>query len=176
MCIEIEAKLKVDSLEQIRDRLGKLGAEFVAELSQKDILFDDVNDTIKKADSCLRLREQAVSGDRKYILAYKGAKEESNFKKRQEIEIEITDYDSTCRLISALGYEQKMIVEKSRGLWRFGGCEVALDNLPLLGNFVEIEGPDDRKIANVQTQLGLDNLTHISKSYATLITEKPNQK
>ena len=41
MYTEIEAKLKVDSLKEIEDRLRQLGAEFVAEQSQEDVLFDD---------------------------------------------------------------------------------------------------------------------------------------
>jgi hypothetical protein len=44
-----------------------------------------------------------------------------------------------------------------------------LDELPLLGCFVEIEGPDDKAIAAVQTDLGLADSAHIVESYAALI-------
>ncbi len=109
---------------------------------------------------------------RKLFLTYKGAKEKSNFKKRQEIETKIEDADSMRKLLSALGYEETLIVEKKRSLWRLAGCEVALDRLPLLGDFVEIEGPDDETIAEVQARLGLTDMPHIPRSYAHLMKEE----
>ena len=172
MCFEIEAKLKVDSLPEIECKLGELSAEFLAEQLQTDYLFDDANSALITTDRCLRLRRQLVAGSEKYFLTYKGAKEKSNFKKRQEIEIEIIEAESTQKLLSALGYEKVMVVEKKRRLWQLGGCSIALDQLPLLGAFVEIEGPDDETIADVQRRLGLAGLQHIAKSYAQLTKEE----
>ena len=172
MCFEIEAKLKVDSLPEIERKLGEFGAEFLAEQLQMDYLFDDANAALTTTDRCLRLRRQSVAGRERYFLTYKGAKEKSNFKKRQEIEIEIIEADSTKKLLSALGYEKVLVVEKKRRLWQFGGCSVALDQLPLLGAFVEIEGPDDETIADVQQRLSLAGLPHIAKSYAQLTKEE----
>ena len=175
MCIEIEAKLKVDSLSKVERKLAELGADFRAEQLQTDFLFDDANATLTMSDRCLRLRRQSVGGSEKFFLTYKGAKEKSNFKKRQEIEIEIKDAESMQKLLSALGYERVLIVEKKRRLWKLGCCAVALDKLPLLGDFVEIEGPDESKIAAVQKELGLAELRHIAKSYASLIKSKLNE-
>ena len=172
MCVEIEAKLKVDSPAEVERRLSELGAEFVAEQLQIDSLLDDANDTLTSSDRCLRIRRQTTAGSERFFLGYKGGREDSNFKKRQEIEMEVTDVDSLLKLFTALGYEEKVVVEKRRRLWRLAGCEVALDELPLLGDFVEIEGPDEEAIADVQTRLGLETLPHIAKSYANLIEEE----
>ena len=172
MCTEIEAKLKVDSLQEIERKLAELGAEFLAEQLQTDYHFDDVNATLTKTDRCLRLRKQMVGKNESFFLTYKGAKEKSNLKKRQEIELEIKDADSVRKLLSALGYEQSLVVEKKRRLWQLGDCEVALDRLPLLGDFVEIEGPDEENIATAQEKLGLSDLSHIAKSYASLVAKK----
>jgi len=172
MCTEIEAKLKVDSLPEIERKLSELGAEFLAEQLQTDYHFDDANTTLTKTDRCLRLRKQMVGKNESLFLTYKGAKEKSNLKKRQEIEFEIKDADSVRKLLSALGYEQSLVVEKKRHLWQLGDCEVALDRLPLLGDFVEIEGPDEEKIATAQEKLGLSDLSHIAESYASLVAKK----
>jgi adenylate cyclase, class 2 len=174
MGIEIEAKLKVEKLQEVEEKLRQLGGEFVAEQFQSDEHFDDAQSTLKNGDRCLRLRRQQAGGNMKYVLGYKGAKEKSNFKKRQEVEVEITNSDSIEELLAALGYERKLCVVKKRRLWRLGGCEVALDELAMLGTFVEIEGPDDTRIADVQKILGLASLPHITKSYACLIQEKLN--
>ncbi len=170
--VEIEAKLKVESLEEIRHKLTELGAEFLQEQMQADYHFDDANMTLKETDRCLRLRRQLVDKNERFFLTYKGAKEKSSFKKRQEIEIEIADSESVRKLFSALGYENVLTIEKKRITWQLGDCVVALDELPLIGKFVEIEGPDEKKIEDVQRSLGLSGLPHIKKSYADLITAR----
>jgi adenylate cyclase class 2 len=172
MCIEIEAKLKIDLPEAVERKLYGLGAQFVAEQQQKDYHFDDAAGSLARGDKCLRLRRQREEKGERFFLTFKGAKEKSSFKKRQEIEIEIKDADSTEKLLAALGYEKALAVEKRRRLWRLGECEIALDHLPLLGDFVEIEGPDEGKIADVQKQIGLSGLPHIPKSYAALVKAK----
>jgi len=172
MRTEIEAKLKVESPQEVENRLAGLKAEFLEEQSQIDYYFDDVNRTLTKTDRCLRLRRQLTKEQEKVFLTYKGPKEKDQLKKRQEIEIEVGNVDSVRKLLSALGYDQALVVEKKRRIYRLGGCVVALDELPLLGSFVEIEGSDDEKIVNVQRDLGLADLQHIPISYASLMAEK----
>ena len=172
MCIEIEAKLKVDSHEEIIKKLTELGAEFLAEQLQTDSYFDDANRTLTETDRCLRLRRQSAGDEEKVFLTYKGAREKDEFKKRREIEIEVGDADSAEKLLSALAYEKVLVFEKRRRIWRLGDCKIALDELPLLGSFVEIEGPDSRKITDVQKDLGLADLPHITESYASLVAKK----
>ena len=172
MCTEIEAKLKVDSHKEVVAKLTELGAEFLEEQLQKDYYFDDADRTLTKTDKCLRLRRQLAEKNERILLTYKGAKEKDNFKKRQQIETEVKDIDSAIKLLSALGYEKVLVFEKRRRVWRLGKCEVALDELPLLGNFVEIEGPDDKEIAEAQGSLKLTDLPHIIESYASLMEKE----
>jgi len=175
MCVEIEAKLKVDSHREIAEKLDELGVEFLEEQSQIDYYFDDASKTLTKTDKCLRLRRLLVGDSEKFFLTYKGAKEKDQFKKRQEIEIEVADFDSAQELLSALGYEKALVFEKNRRIYRLSQCKVALDVLPLLGDFLEIEGPNGEKIADVQENLGLANLPHIAESYASLMESKLRQ-
>ena len=105
MCFEIEAKLKVDSLQEVENKLRQRGAEFLAEQLQTDYHFDDAGRTLTKTDRCLRLRQQKSGENEQFFLTFKGPKEKSNFKKRQEIEIKIEDADSMRKLLTALGYE-----------------------------------------------------------------------
>lgn len=172
MPAEIEAKLKIDSPDKIAKKLGELGAEFLEEQLQIDNYFDDADATFRKSDRCLRLRRLLVGKSERFFLTYKGAKEKNEFKKRQEVEIEVEDGNSAERLLLLLGYNKALMFEKKRRIWRFGECEVVLDKLPLLGGFVEIEGPDEEKIADVQMELGLADLPHITESYASLVAKK----
>jgi adenylate cyclase class 2 len=176
MNTEIEAKLKIDSPEEVVEKLTQLGAAFLEEQLQTDLYFDDADKTLTKTDRCLRLRRQLVGQSEKIFLTYKAARQKSEFKKRHEIELEITDADSMENLLSALAYEKMLVFEKRRRIWRVGQCSIALDELPLLGDFVEIEGPDNETIAGVQRDLGLSDLPHIKESYADLIAEKLRQQ
>ena len=175
MCTEIEAKLKVNSLPQIERKLAELRAEFLAEQLHKDYYFDDDKSSFKNSDKALRLRQQVTAGGEKNLLTYKGPKQKDNFKKRQELEVEIGDRELGEQLLCALGFKKVLVLEKERRIWRLRNCVVAVDRLPLLGGFVEIEGPDDEKIAGVQRDLGLSDLPHIIQSYADLIEEKLRQ-
>jgi adenylate cyclase class 2 len=176
MHTEIEAKLKVESLHRPANRLRELGATFVAEQMQTDYYFDDAERTLTKSDRCLRLRRVTGEQADRVLLTYKGAKERHELKRRQEVEIEVGDRDRAQKLLSELGYEEVLTFEKKRQIWRLGECEVALDELALLGSFVEIEGPDADKISEVQKSLGLEHLAHIPHSYASLVADKVSQQ
>ena len=176
MNVEIEAKLKVDSHKAIERRLPKLGASFAANQKQIDFYFDDSKFTFTKGDKCLRIRKQSGRGKDRYFLAYKGPKQKSNFKKRAEIEIEINDLEKTKAILQILGYTQAIVVEKTRRLWKLSNCLVALDKVKRLGNFVEIEGPDNKKIEKIKTLLGLENFVHIKQSYADLLSQKLSKR
>jgi adenylate cyclase class 2 len=172
MTTETEAKLKLDSHEEIRARLSAAGASFVGEQLHTDTYFDDVERSLTKSDKCLRLRTSSEGGRERFYLTYKGPKQTDDYKKRQEIEAEVKDADAVERLLVVLGYEKTLAIEKRRELWRLGGCEVSLDEVPRLGRFVEIEGPDSVSIADVQRALDLGDRSHIQQSYAALMAEK----
>jgi adenylate cyclase class 2 len=172
MYIEIEAKLKVDSLAKVSRKLKESKAEFLGKFLQTDTYYDDDKETMRKSDSALRIRRQTVASKKQVIVTLKGPKKKGRFKQRQEIQFEVSDGDLAEMFLAYIGYEKSLAVLKLRKLWRLGGCEVALDKLPLLGSFVEIEGPSEKKISVVQKKLGLAGLPHIPKSYAVLMERK----
>ncbi len=172
MPIEIEAKLKVDSHEPVIEKLKVAGAKFISEQLQTEQYFDTPEKTLRNADKCLRLRLITKTSAENIILTYKGPKQKDDFKKRTELELELTDLDTAAKLLVALGYEKALVYEKKRTIWTLDGCEIALDQLPMLGNFVEIEGPDSETISNVQKTLGLENTKHIMQSYAHLMQKE----
>jgi len=166
---EIEAKLKVDSLAAVERRLSACGATFRGEIVQTDAYFDTVARDLTRGDKCLRLRREGLGQSERLVLAYKGPKQPDDYKKRVEVELEIGDGDAAETLLIALGYDKVLAFNKRRRLWRLRDCEVALDELPLLGTFVEIEGPDSRTILQVQEMLDLSRVPHTMDSYASLI-------
>jgi len=172
MYIEIEAKLKVDSFKGIEKKLKALDAEFLRERLHTDAYFDDAQSSLRKADSALRLRHQLIGRRDQIVITFKGPRREGRFKQRQEIQFEVDDARLAEMFLEAIGYKKTLVYQKKRLVWHYGDCEVALDELPLLGKFVEIEGPGEKKIAAVQKKLGLEDLPHIHQSYAALMQKQ----
>jgi adenylate cyclase class 2 len=172
MYIEIEAKLKVDSLAKVARRLKAIGAKFLRRRLQTDIYFDDARHTLRKVDSAIRMRRQMAGEKEQVVITYKGPRRKGRFKQRQEIQFGVGDARLAEMFLAAIGYKKSLVFQKRRRVWRYGGCEVALDELPLLGSFVEIEGPNEKAISRVQEKLGLSDLPHIPESYAVLMERK----
>jgi len=171
MGFEIEAKLKVESLDEVGRRLLHAGASFVDELVQFDRYFDYADGRLTKADSCIRLRRQSAATGCTMLLTYKGPKRTDRFKTRLEVETAVGDETATAALLSALGLGQRLSFLKKRKLWRILRCSVALDELPLVGSFVEIEGPDSARVAEVRDVLELGGYSHVPRSYASMVED-----
>jgi predicted adenylyl cyclase CyaB len=169
--LEIELKLKVDSLQPTAQKLTQLGAKFQGDYLQTDAYYDDSDDSLINSDRCLRIRRHKNHLGEAIELTYKGARENHRFKSRREIGLKVEKAEEMAELFGELGYKERLVIEKKRGLWDYHNCKVALDELPLLGYFVEIEGPDDDTIEQAQKELGLGNLNHIPQSYAHLMEE-----
>jgi adenylate cyclase class 2 len=176
MHVEIETKLKVDSLAEVERRLTGCGARFVREVIQVDRYFDTADRELTRGDRCLRLRSERSGGVERQVLAYKGPKQTDDVKRRDEVEVQVNDAGATESLLDGLGYRKALAFKKNRRLWALDGCEVALDELPLLGRFVEIEGPDSGAILAVQDKLGLGGVAHIVESYACLMDKELSRR
>lgn len=167
--LEIEAKVKVDSLEPVAERLGQVGARFATERVQNDAYFADAAGQLAQSGCGLRLRMEAVDGQSCSVLTFKGPRQDGVYKQRPEFETAVTDGAAMTKILEGLGYHNYLTVTKMRRVWQMDGCEVCLDNVPLLGCFVEVEGPDEAAIKGVLSRLGLADRPHISKGYAAMI-------
>lgn len=174
MQTEIETKLKVESLRQVRDRLQQIGAVLIAHQQQTDIYFDDVQQTLTREDKCLRMRMESTGQKQKLLLTFKGPKQQGDIKERQEIEFEVNRAEQAQAFISALNFHKSITVTKTRELWQHSRCSVALDEVTGLGDFVEIEGPASDAVLTVQAELALGDLPHIQESYACLLLDSQN--
>ncbi|HPC95427.1 MAG TPA: class IV adenylate cyclase [Sedimentisphaerales bacterium] len=169
MYVEIEAKLRVPSFERVEECLRSQGASFVSEMVQTDSYFDTPDADLARTDQCLRLRVETTGTAKRLVLTYKGPKQADDFKKRKEVNLDVTDAEAVEALLEALGYRRALAFNKKRREWKLAACRIALDTLPLIGTFVEIEGPDAQVIRNVQKKLALTEAPHVPDSYASLI-------
>ena len=173
MGLEVEAKLKVDTHQPLRDRLTALGARCSGRVSETNHIFDNADRVLLAGDRGLRVREcRTVEGPApSATLTYKGPRRDAEYKQREEIEIAVDPPAETLALLAALGFVEVFRFEKRRETWRLNDCLIELDELPYLGCFVEIEAPRAESIRQMQELMGLGELRHIPKSYIALLVQ-----
>jgi len=170
--VELECKLAVDSHEPIRAALRAVGATYIGRVREVNRLFDRADGSLRDAGCGLRIRRVTVLDGQGPggSVTFKGPVQAGTYKRREEIETPVADPDSMERLLIALGFAVRVAFEKIRETWQYGGCSVELDELPKIGEFVEIEGPDELSIRRVIEQLHLITAIQIRENYVTLVS------
>jgi len=171
MPVEIEAKMKVDSLDPVRDRLKAAGASMIGEYLETNTFFDTDDRSLLAADEGLRIRraEDQSTGKQTITITFKGPRQHGKLKSREEIELTVNDSDIATRLLESLGYRRMMSFQKKRQSWKLGACRVELDELPQLGVYVEIEGPNEEAILKIRESLHLQDRALVKASYVALL-------
>ena len=171
MPVEIEAKMTVYSFDSVRSRLREAGASGPVEHLEVNTFFDTEDRSLLAADEGLRLRldRLVAAGTERHVITYKGPRQLGPLKSREEVEVEVSDADSAARLLERLGYLRTLSFEKRRQSWALDGCKVELDELPHLGKFVEVEGPDEQSVLRVRERLGLASRPIVKSGYIALL-------
>jgi adenylate cyclase class 2 len=174
MKIEIECKIPVSTHDPVRAALRRCGATYVGRVLETNHFLDDADRSLQQGGSGLRVREVQTldgSGGRATVTC-KGPLRDAAFKQREEIETEIGDADAMLRLLARLGYRVYLVFAKRRESWSLPPCLVELDELPRMGDFVEVEGPGESEIRRVVDVLGLDASRSTTKGYASMVVEQ----
>jgi adenylate cyclase class 2 len=161
---EIEAKFFIQDKAQFEAVLRTAGAVQAHELVLEiNLRFDTPKGKLERTNQVLRLRKDSAAR-----LTYKSStRVEGGVFNREEIEVEISDFEGGKRLIEALGFEVAVIYEKYRTTYTLGDLEITVDELPY-GDFVEIEGDDPAGIRDCAQRLGLDIEAAIERGYLRL--------
>ena len=162
---EIEVKFVVDDAADMRRRVVDLGATVKAPRTyETNITFDTAEGRLRRAGRLLRLRR-----DRRNVLTYKepAAREDADFKVRNEFEVEVSDFAQARAIVEGLGFAAAMRYEKYRETFSYQGAEILLDELPV-GNFMEIEATRE-EIRSIAAALGLDFSTRLRGSYGDIL-------
>jgi len=160
---EVEVKIYLDSIEDMHDILEQKGGVLVRERTYERNVRYDVNDNaLTSRGVVIRLRE-----DDSIRLTYKEPGTiERGIITREELEVEVSDFDTMQAILGKFGYEPSMLYEKYRTIYSCHDTHIMLDELPY-GNFIEVEGDKD-DIEWVLDNLGLENAERREDSYAKL--------
>jgi len=157
---EIEVKIKIEDVEDIKKRILKIKAElFKHRHLEVDEYFDNRN-KLKNTDQLLRLRDNC-------ILTYKGPqKRKQEMKIREEIELLIDDGNKFKQILEKLGYIYVKRKEKYRESYILGRTQITIDETPM-GNYIEVEGSKET-VPKIVKRLGFAEKDMINKTYTDI--------
>ncbi|MGB0768033.1 MAG: class IV adenylate cyclase [Phycisphaeraceae bacterium] len=174
MAIEIEAKMRLHHPDALVARLDELGATLTDRLSETNSYFDTAQGTLKSTDQGLRTRvEVANAGTPDETITtkitHKGPRAMGKLKSRVESELNVDNARDAAVLLGALGYQHVLSFEKRRTRYALDGCRIELDELPVIGRFIEIEGDTEDAVIAVREKLGLADEPLIKSSYIAML-------
>ncbi len=134
--LEIELKVRVDSLDLIRQNLLARHAEFLGKQHEHDIYYNAPHRDFGSTDEALRVRYT----DGPALVTYKGKKiPELGLKAREELNTAVESGEVFEQILSRLGFTKTAEVNKWRENYRLENASFALDTVDGLGTFAEIE-------------------------------------
>ncbi|MFA6189902.1 MAG: class IV adenylate cyclase [Candidatus Staskawiczbacteria bacterium] len=149
MNIEVEIKIKIDNLDEIKQKLSKIG-KLVKSINQIDEYYVPAHrDFFARkpyTNEWLRIRNNSdkviFEYDRSINQAEDGSQEYA-----EEYETEVSHSENLKKILEFLDFKKSVTVDKKREYWMCGDIEVALDEVKDLGFFIEAEAKGDFKDA-----------------------------
>lgn len=165
--LEIEAKIRVDNLTAIKEKLIALGCRVEKEFYREWNAFYDFPDgRLTKNKQALRLRLEG----KKAFLTYKGQPLKSrSFKIREELETEIKNIKHLKKMLKKLGFKQIFQYRKKRMILRKDRIKICLDDTEA-GCFMELEGKRS-DLVRLAKQLGYSRKNFLTADYVQMIKE-----
>ncbi|MFH1506613.1 MAG: class IV adenylate cyclase [archaeon] len=172
--MEVEARVKVESLEDIKKKLVDMGAEFFEPKKQNDAVFkrkDLISKVAKPGDFILRIRQST-----KNILTFKALTDRAGV--WIEHETEIKDSEQLRSILEKTGFIEQVSMHKTRIPGTLGDFELCLDDIEELGTYIEIaldseDGNDAKeKIIGLLNKLGFAEKDIVHKGYVAMLFER----
>lgn len=184
MNFEVEIKVEISDIEQIREKVAKMGKlkKSIRQIDdyyipcQRDFFAQKPHPT-----EWLRIR----TNPDKTIFEYdKSINKKANGEQEgaEEYETEVSNPDEFRKILGFLDFKKVITVDKQREYWDCGNIEVALDKIAGLGSFIEAEATGDFEnnqkakdtCLKFLENLGIENPVgqQINKGYPVMILEK----
>jgi len=173
--LEVELKVRVPSLDPVRERLTEQNAEFLGKLHEHDIYYNAPHRDFGKTDEAVRVRYS----DDHAVVTYKGPKlKKFGLKAREELNFAVESGTAFETMLIRLGFTKTTEVNKWRENYKLGTASICLDRVDELGTFAEIEvivadETDDpsARIEKIAQEIGATG-EPILASYLELLLEK----
>lgn len=166
--LEVEVKFYSQDLTAVRQQLLAVGAVLKkARVYERNVRFDTADQRLFHRFELLRLRQDTAA--KVTFKAPTAVQLSSEAKVREEIELEISDFDKMALIFERLGFAPVQVYEKYRETFQLDHVEIVLDELPY-GNFIELEGSEN-EIKTAVSRLNLDWNNRILDNYLSLMAQ-----
>lgn len=148
---EIEVKFLDIDFTELRKKLQTLNAECESpmRLMRRSLIEMPHH---KEVRGFVRIRDE---GNR-VTMTYKQKDDEFHIQGTKEIEVEVSDFDDTVKLLEAAGWPAVTYQESRRETWKLGEAEIVLDEWPWIPPYIEIEAPSEEIVRDTAAALGLE--------------------
>ena len=162
---EIEVKFLISNLPALLEKIQSLGALTLRpRMLEVNLRFDTHDMKLSERAQVLRLRQ-----DDQAILTFKSPGEIVNgVISRTELEVVVSNFQTTRAILEALGFQVFMTYEKYRQNFKLNDLVASVDEMPY-GNFIELEGSSPEHVRATADLLGLDWNQRINLSYTALL-------
>jgi adenylate cyclase class 2 len=134
--LEVELKVRIPSLDPVRERIVAKNAELRGRMHEHDIYYNAPHRDFAQTDEAVRVRYT----DGKAVVTYKGPKlRKFGLKAREELNFAVESGETFETMLARLGFTKTTEVNKWRENYRLGDASIALDTVDELGTFAEIE-------------------------------------
>lgn len=140
--VEVEIKLKIDSVDTIKSKLLALGFAECGTLVETDTYYDNRNGDIRSSDNALRIRKTVnkETGSSFAQINFKEKKLDNKSMSRHEYESDVTDADAMSHILEGLGYRPvSPLVIKTRRELKSSDINACIDTVEGLGDYLELE-------------------------------------
>jgi len=155
---EFEVKFLNISPKEIEAKLVKLGAKKVFNSLFMIVIFDYPDLRLHKKGAWVRVRDEET----RCVMTFKqrlgidGDGGKKNDKGMEEYEIEVSDFQTACKILKKIGLTEKFVEEKKRTRYFLNNVEVDIDVCPGLDPYLEIEGKSWSSVDTIINKLGLN--------------------
>ena len=151
---EFEAKFyPVDKVEY-RKKLQSIGAVLtIPERKMIRCVGDRRANPILTEHSNIRVRDE---GNLVRLSLKTAAHEGGQLSDQKEIDVEVSDFEKTIKIIEAAGIKFNRRQETLREEWEYKGAQITIDTWPGLSTYSEIETTSEEKVKEIADELGFD--------------------
>jgi adenylate cyclase class 2 len=155
---EIEAKFLNIDKSQVIDRLTKLGAIQQFEILYRRQVFDYPDRRLDKNAAWIRLRDEGYQTTLTYKrrLGVKDRNRGQDDEGMEELEVIVSDFDTTAAILLKTGLELNHYAENKRTRYLLDDVEVDIDEWPLLEPYIEIEAASWPEVDETAQKIGLN--------------------
>lgn len=179
--IRIDIRARVDDLDSIAAALENVNFTKLKQKVEHEIHYrlgeEDLKNNGKQL--CLFCEENYASGEKKASIMYKCPGTDRFSITDVEYETEIADFEAAAGIFDHLGYNRAAEIRKDRRTFtNYEGVSAYLDEVQLLGNFLELEILLDEEsrqeyaveaLSIILNELGIHKSAVVTKTYIELL-------